>query len=929
MRPAWRVAISTASTRRSRTILLAITVALAAALIAAVSCAMSSLNRAIEENLLATVGRADLRITPAGGRSLPKSLLQTVRARPQVRWAAGQIQASMALERTRPWWAVREGQDPAESGGMFGRSPRSMTATSIAVGIVPADEEHIRSRELVEGRWPAAPCEIAIDEMLAGRLSRNAQPGSVLSQVSRVGRGAGLRELIPPRPASEPEFVGSAAEADALNRAFDLRAGDEVRWIRLFKPAVVLKVVGIVAQPPLGGRSQAYVMLEELGTMVDRPHVLSQIDIVVAPGARALDVAAQLKPGLPAGAAIETTEKITSGLEQNLVGNRIGFAVISTMSFLGASFIIMTGLSTAVTERQRELGILRCIGATRFQLAEAQVMLGAVIGIAGAIVGVPLGVALGAVVIHHYRAEVPTGVNISPVALAWAGVGSACAGIAGALIPAWMASRTTPLEALAIRARAPSRRFLGLVTIAAITIIPLHLLSVFATSRTDLLFWCYVGIGVPSLITGYFLLSVPVCLLVSRTAGPLISRALRLPPGMVPRTIGASPYRYGFTAGAMSFGLAIMVGIWTQGGAVLRDWIDRLQFPEAFVVGLNLSPDAQATLQAMPFVRKTCAITLLPVETETFGIKGVAAYTSTFIAFEPGPFFDMSRLVWVQGDPLTARRRLEQGGAVLVAKEFHTAKNLGVGDTLTCKSGDRSAQFEIVGVVFSPGLDIISQYFTIGQDYTQQSVHAVFGSRQDLKDKFGSEAIQLIQIGLVPDGAPGAVDDETAVKTIRRELLGAGIYDAGSARHILKDIRGFVERTLLVASSIAIFALAVSSLGVANIIAAGVSARRFEFGVLRAIGAGRWMLLRIVLAEVLLIAITACIIGTVSGMQGAIAGQRIQRLVIGLDASAIPPWGAILAGCGFVIVVCVLAACPTLTGLLRRRPRELLGSIRG
>jgi hypothetical protein len=52
-----------------------------------------------------------------------------------------------------------------------------------------------------------------------------------------------------------------------------------------------------------------------------------------------------------------------------------------------------------------------------------------------------------------------------------------------------------------------------------------------------------------------------------------------------------------------------------RANAILRDWIDKLQFPEAFVVGLNIAPEAQQARQ-LPFVEKTCAISLHPVETE-------------------------------------------------------------------------------------------------------------------------------------------------------------------------------------------------------------------------------------------------------------------------------------------------------------------------
>ena len=50
------------------------------------------------------------------------------------------------------------------------------------------------------------------------------------------------------------------------------------------------------------------------------------------------------------------------------------------------------------------------------------------------------------------------------------------------------------------------------------------------------------------------------------------------------------------------------------------------------VTGLALTPESQATIERVPGVTATSAITLLPVETDAFGVKGLQKYTSSFIA---------------------------------------------------------------------------------------------------------------------------------------------------------------------------------------------------------------------------------------------------------------------------------------------------------
>ncbi|MEO0630905.1 MAG: ABC transporter permease, partial [Planctomycetota bacterium] len=337
--------------------------------------------------------------------------------------------------------------------------------------------------------------------------------------------------------------------------------------------------------------------------------------------------------------------------------------------------------------------------------------------------------------------------------------------------------------------------------------------------------------------------------------------------------------------------------------------------------GVSATPEAQRKLDSLDFVTGTTAITLVPIEHSTFGVSGVTKYQSTFIAFEPEPFFELAELQWIEGSEETALPRLMEGGAIIVAREFRTAKGLGVGDTFTCSQNDIEHTFEIVGVVTSPGLDIVSKFFNIGEEYTQQAIHAVFGSRDDMKEKFGTDAINLIQAELADD-----VDDDFAIETIRRELFPYGILDAGSGRAIQQELMTVFGGALGAFSVVAVCAMIVACFGVANLIIAGIDARRFEFGVLRAVGGQREVLLRLVLGEVLVIALAAIVLGTAMGLQGAWAGRRLNQFLIGLELNLHIPVGGLAIGWACVVVITILAALPAGLAIMRARTRELLAT---
>jgi putative ABC transport system permease protein len=371
-----------------------------------------------------------------------------------------------------------------------------------------------------------------------------------------------------------------------------------------------------------------------------------------------------------------------------------------------------------------------------------------------------------------------------------------------------------------------------------------------------------------------------------------------------------------------------MVAIWTNGGAMLRDWLEKIEFPDAFISGIALPEEAQQRLEALPIVERTAAVTLHPIETDVFGVRALQQYRTFFIAFEPRPFFEMTRLMWIQGDPDTALARLEAGGAVIVAREFLVAQGLGLGHTFTTRGHDGSQHgFEIVGVVASPGLEVASKFFNVGETFADQAVHAIFGTREDLRRHFymGQEPpIHMIQIQFSQAGVE--LGEERALEQIRIELLPYGLLDAGSGRQIKEQITVFATGGLYVFSTIAALVLLIACLGVANLVIASIESRRFELGVLRAVGAQRGLLARLILGETLLVALAAGVLGTLMGIQGSWAGQRLYSLLLGLSLELRPPPVPIAVGWGVLIVLTLLAAGPAVWRLNRRTARELLSA---
>ena len=919
MRPAWRLAIRNLRARPKRTALLVSAVALSALLIAAVSTAMVSIQGSLSSRILTQIGNADILVQGRGsGLTIDESWLERAGAWEGIETAVARTAASMPL-RAKVELARPADEDAPDGPHLIRRTYTLVNA--VGSGIDPVGELRIRPLSIVEGRLPTAPGEIAIDELLAERLAGRQGDAGALGGAIQVND-----VLLEDGETERGQPIG-AAEASTFNDAVTIGVGDEIEFLSgfLLRRETPLRIVGIVESPPLGGRPLAYMERSALAELSGRPGRLSQIDIVLKPGVDPESFAelrrGELTEDETKAVLIQTTAKVTAGFDQNMQSGRIGMVFGSMLSFLAASFIIMTGLTVDVAERQRDLAVLRCVGGARLQLASSQLAVGAMIGGLGAIVGVPLGLAGCAGLFWFFDEVLQSELKLEwwPVALA-AG-GSLLSGVIGAVWPAWKASQTSPLRAMASRATPTSGRSIVIAAVLGVLGLAVMWLTVGLPDDGVAIFWGYILVGLPAMFVGYFVLGVPMVLAVVRLLGPTIGRVLRLPSRLLERTIEQTPFRFGFTAGAMMAGLALMVSIWSHGGAILRDFLGAFEFPDAFVSGAALTPEAQDKLDSLDFVTGTTAITLVPIEHSTFGVSGVTKYRSTFIAFEPEPFFEVAELKWIEGSEEAALPRLLEGGAIIVAREFQIAKGLGVGDTFTCSVAEIEHTFEIVGVVTSPGLDVVSKFFNIGEEYTQQAIHAVFGSREDMKSLFGIDSINLIQIELADD-----VDDDVAVETIRRELFNYQILDAGSGRAIQQELLAVFGGALGAFSVVAVCAMIVACFGVANLIIAGIDARRFEFGVLRAVGGQRGVLLRLVLGEAIVIALAAIVLGTAMGLQGAWAGRRLNHFLVGLDLKLLIPIKGLVIGWACVMVITLLAALPAGLSIMRTSTRELLAT---
>jgi len=705
-----------------------------------------------------------------------------------------------------------------------------------------------------------------------------------------------------------------------LQRELKADLGDVLEVIVLGRN-VELTVVGVFKRPKLAviQRPTAVTQLAQARTLVDQPGQLDSIFIKLRPGVDVEGWVESRTDGSPANVAFRTSASVRVGVNRYMRFSKLLLYVLTVLASLSSGFLILASLTTAVTQQTREMAIFRCLGASRLQLGGAQLGAGSLIALSGAAIGAPLGLLAAYALFHKFQDALPGGFSVNPAGVGVAISGCLAAGLLGASYPAFLAATARPLEALTLRARRPKNRHVVLCAAAGIALASMQPVAMVLPIPGEWVVWFWVYFGLPANFVGCFLLGAPLLVLIARGAAPALSKLLRLPRTLLGQSVLATPIRHGFTGGTLMISLGLLVAVWTMGRSLTTGWLGAVKMPDAFAYKLQSFTDEQR--QAVGNTQaavQVCPTAMFPVRIEgmQFGLKKISPQKTLFVGTDMESFVRMADLDWREGDPKTALRRLAAGRALLVTREWSVAHGVGVGTTLSVETLKGPVDFQVVGVTGSTGMDAAVHFFGIRRPFTNASVSSVFGTLDDAKRYFGVKDVNLLLISLRDD-----IGDDEAVEQLRDAAPGSLVGTSRAMRQ--RGDKGFA-RMMTVASVLAVGNLILACLGVGNLIVAEVMSRRFEFGVLRAIGGRRGLLGRLVAGQTIVIALVGCTAGTILGLEFALIERGFHRRLIGIEYAPHPPWDVIAWGSLVVIGAALTAALPAIWWLTRQRPRSLL-----
>jgi putative ABC transport system permease protein len=708
-----------------------------------------------------------------------------------------------------------------------------------------------------------------------------------------VSWAPGPMQLVDDGVSRAPRGPGEVLMDAGTARAEGFSVGDRVR-VLLDGPAQAFRIVGLFGfgtRDDFGRVSFAAFDLPTAQRVLEAEGLLDRVYVQREPNVPPEVLRERLSNAL--GAPYEVLTQDEARLEVGRpVRQFLGFFTAALLGFaaigvLVAALIIFNTFTILVTQRTRELGLLRALGATGDQVVRSVVLEALVVGALATALGIAVGVALGAgllALLEGLELGPPdTGTVLLARTVVVAGlVGVVVTALAGT-VPALRAARIPPMAAIdGTGSRVPGRPLRRLLAGAAVLAagVGVTVLGMIRSREvTGLLDQVQVvAIGAFGVVVGVMMLLASV----ARPLAGVLGRPLRWlgTSGVLARANAMrNPRRTAVTASALVIGLTLVGFTATFGesakasvehdtGEGLR--ADLVVKSDGFT---GFSSDVAARLESLPELRA-----VVPFR---FADARVDGLVKTVGSADPADLDAVVRLDFVDGG--VGKLDADDGG-VLVSDELADELDLRVGDLVPVDLTYGTVAAHVQGI------------------YRRQNFVGLFG--QTIPMIVPREAVAVGSTDHLDSLVLVRADDVRAARRAIDRELGNEFpnVDVLTKAEFQADQREQVDQFLTVLVAILALSALVAILGIVNTLALSVFERTRELGLLRTVGMTRPQVRSMVRGESVVIAVLGGVVGSALGLligwvfSYALRAQGISVFKVPVAELAVFLVGSMLAG---------------------------------
>ncbi len=544
--------------------------------------------------------------------------------------------------------------------------------------------------------------------------------------------------------------------------------------------------------------------------------------------------------------------------------------ILSVFAFIAlfvSAFIINNVFQITISQRVRELGLWRSIGATPGQLVQSVLVESAAVGAVATVVGAVAGVGLSRVLMVVLRAGgfgLPEGpLSVRPRTLVLAAVVGVGVSVAASLSPALRTRRVAPIAALHpdyLLDRTGMRRRLvgGTATLAVgAVLVALALFNLFGTVVTLVL----AGVGALLSFVGINIVSPAFAAVAARVLGRPVAALMRVPGRLARDNAARNPRRTASTAGALMIGLALVALAAVVGASVTRTFVKTLEnsveadyFVSSSAGGFN--PNAGFPVQVVDDLAALDEIDSVAGFRFAFGAIQVNGSVKDVFAGDMSILdehfdTDLRSGAMASGDPATA-----------IALHVDPAEDLGVsvGDTLEVTFPDNETDTLTVAAVFGDAR-------IYGNWVIDTSTWDRHFNRSDFA--FASATIAGFSDDLDAASQQRLLDESRIA--IDGVLEAYPTVQAENRVEFRQSQQAQLDSLLIVINVFLALSLIIAFAGIAITLALSVFERTREIGLLRAVGMTRRQLRRSVRWEAAIVATFGAVLGVAVGVVAGVA----------------------------------------------------------